>query len=58
MVDFYFTGVELKFKLPGFRAVVDYIWSVYSVGKCLQDNYSCAEDYCISLIVNASGQCF
>jgi hypothetical protein len=37
MVDFYFSGFELKFQLPGFRAVVDYIWSVYSVEKCLRD---------------------
>jgi len=33
MLDFYFSDVELKFQLPGFRAVVDYIWSVYSVEK-------------------------
>jgi hypothetical protein len=58
MLDFYFSGVELKFQLTGFRAVVDYIWCFYSVEKCLRDNYCCADDYCISLIVNASGQCF
>jgi hypothetical protein len=52
MSDFYFSGVELKFQLLGFRAVVDYIWSVYSVEKCLRGNYF------ISLNVNASGQCF
>ena len=39
MVEFYFSGVELNFQLPGFRAVVDYIWSVYSVEKCLRDNF-------------------
>lgn len=58
MLDFYLSGVGLKFQLPGFRAVVVCIWSVYSFEKCLQDNYSCADDYCISLIVNTSGQCF
>jgi hypothetical protein len=52
MSDFYFSSVELKFLLPGFRAVVYYIWSVYSVEKCLRGKYF------ISLNVNTSGQCF
>jgi len=58
MLDFYLSGVGLKFQLTEFRAVVAYVWSVYSFEKCLRDNYSCEDDYCISLIVNASGQCF
>jgi hypothetical protein len=58
MLDFYFSGVELKFHPPGFRSVVDYIWSVYSVEKGLRDNYSSTDDYCISLIVNATALCF
>jgi hypothetical protein len=52
MSEFCFSGVELKFQLPGFRDVVDFNRCVYSVEKCLRG------DYVISLNTNASSQCF